>query len=72
MFKGLDQFLAATYNLDSASTYCYNGAFESYATLVAYTQFASSPSFLVNNLLFNFGYMYSDIKDLVGYFMGLS
>ena len=30
---GFDKLLSATYNLDDASSKCYAGAFESYATL---------------------------------------
>ena len=62
--------LAITYNLDDATTKCYKGAFESYDTLTKYGDFTQDPEFLLSNMLYNFGYMYSAVKDLIVYFSG--
>jgi hypothetical protein len=67
---GFDQILGATYNIDDATQKCYQGSFESYSVLKDYGSFASDPNFLATNLLYNFGYMYASVKDLIVYFSG--
>jgi len=67
---GIDKLLSSAYNLDDATSKCYLGAFESYDTLKNYGQFATSPAFLLNNILFNFGYLYATMKDIIIYLTG--
>lgn len=67
---GVDNFISAAYNLDDATTKCYAGAFESIALAKNYGKFTSDPTFLMNNLLYNFGYLYAQVKDVIVYFMG--
>ena len=57
-------FLANFYLLSDG---CFNGGLEFYGSLLNYADWYENPVLIAWNLLYNFGYVYNNVRDIVMY-----
>lgn len=65
-----NKVIDALYHVQDLCFSCYYGALESYYLVVKYGQFTKNPSFILINLVYNFGLMYDDLKSSLAFFSG--
>lgn len=70
ILKGFDIFYDITYHVQDMTYSCYAALFEGYDQLLGYGDFVTNPSYLLTNLIYNFGLMYNSVKDVIVFFQG--
>lgn len=64
-----DEYIWLLANLYLLSDGCFYSGFEYYGSLLNYADWYEQPSLIAWNLLYNFGFIYSTIRDIVMYIM---
>jgi hypothetical protein len=57
--------IALVYNLFDLSNGCYFGVIEAYGNTLNYVDWIENPSTIFTSLAFNFGFIYTNVRDLV-------
>ena len=65
-----NNIIDAMYHIYNVCFSCYYGSIEAWNLVVQYAQFTNNPSFIMVNLVYNFGLMYDDLKDSLAFFTG--
>lgn len=64
----IDNGLSVVYAAGGLSNSCVQGFFEAEANALKYTTFVSNPMLLYYNFIYNFGLLYTSIKDVIFFF----
>ena len=62
-----DKIIAVLYSLHGISNGCYYGAFEVWGSLGDYADFLSNPSLIMTSFTTNFGFIFTNARDLYLY-----
>lgn len=60
-----DKIISVIYNIHDISEGCYYGGFEAYGALANYFAWYYEPSILTQNIVFNFGFIYVNVRDII-------
>jgi hypothetical protein len=66
----LDRFLTITYNADDLNLKCTAGYYEAIDQATRYSDFTTDPTYLLSNLVYNFGLMYNSVREVTAYVTG--
>jgi len=62
-----DELIWLLYHVYDLSNGCYNGGFEYYYSLLNYIDWYDNPSLILQNVLYNFGFIYTNVRDVYMY-----
>ena len=62
-----DELIWLLYHVYDLSNGCFNGGFEYYASLLNYVDWYENPSLMLYNVLYNFGFIYTNVRDVYMY-----
>lgn len=64
-----DKIAAILYSIHGVSVGCYYGGFEVFGSLVRYTTWVQTPWEIVENLINNFGFIYTGFRNIYQFFI---
>ena len=64
----MDKFIDATYHWYDISDKCYDSIFDGMIAAEAYTTFLKDATVIQQNMIYNFGLVYNNLKELILYF----